>query len=427
MNHRHPSPTPLPHTSGPLGRDAVVVGGSVAGLLAARTLAPHFERVTVLERDPMPGPGDFRPGTPQSRHAHTLLPEGQVLYEQLFPGFTEELLAGGAVSVNPDTQMILYIDGLWRPPKNTGVGRRVNFSRPFFESVLRDRVMAYPNVVVMPGEEVMGLTAHDEAVTGVLLRRRRLMGEGVEPVSADLVVDASGRGSQAPRWLTELGFPRPGETIFSTRTGYATRLYTPRPGFDPGWKIMYIRPRPPAGTRGGLILPVEGNRWLVTLIGVARDSPPTDVPGFEEFARHLPTPRFFEALQNAEPMDEPFGFQLTDSRLRHFDHLPRCLGNFLVLGDATMTLNPVYALGMTSAALGALMLEACLSAQREKASAPAEMTREFQTRLVESTARYWQKVTREDQSWPAVEIQTHGNVPSSTARRPPTPAGSDPS
>ena len=418
MNKLHPSPASHPSITDPFGRDAVVIGGSVAGLLAARTLAPYFERVTVLERDPMPEPGDFRPGTPQSRHAHTLLPEGQVLYEQLFPGLTEELLAGGAVSVDPNTDMILYIDGTWRPPKNPGVGRRVNFSRPFFESVLRERVMAYPNVVVMPGEEVMGLTANDARVTGVLLRRRRLMGEGVEPFPADLVVDASGRGSQAPRWLAELGFPRPGETVFSTRTGYATRLYHPRSGFAPGWKIMYIRPRPPAGTRGGLILPVEGRRWLVSLIGVARDYPPTDVPGFEEFARQLPTPRFYEALQNAEPMDEPFGFQLTDSRLRHFDHLPRWPGNFLVFGDALMTLNPVYALGMTTAVLGALKLEACLTALRERATGPVEMTREFQQQLAEATARYWQKVTREDQSWPAVEIQTYGDVPKSGPVRP---------
>lgn len=405
---------PAHNTSALLGDDAIVIGGSVGGLLAARSLAAHFERVTILERDPLPGPGEFRPGTPQARHAHTLLPEGQALFELLFPGFTDELLAGGAVSLDPAQDISIFMEGSWRAPKNRDAGRRVTFSRPFFEAVLRQRLADYHNVVFLASQEVMGLStdAGRTRVTGVRLRRRRLLGDGVEALPADLVVDASGRNSQAPRWLADLGYTPPGETLLTTHTGYATRLYRRPSNFDAGWKMLYLRPRPPAGTRGGLILPVEGDRWLVTLIGVARDYPSTDVDGFENFARQFPTPRFYEALQKAEPLDEPFGFQQTETRLRHFDHLPRWLGNFLVLGDAVMTLNPVYALGMTAAALGSLTLEECLRVQHASRPSAHELARRFQTQLAEVTARLWLKVTQEDRSWPMLEVHTMGEVPS---------------
>lgn len=404
-------------TPAPLGDDAVVIGGSVAGLLMAHTLAAHFERVTVLERDALSDPTEFRPGTPQARHAHTLLPEGQALFEQIFPGLMDELVAGGAVRIDPGTEMSVFIDGVWRAPKNREAGQRVNFSRPYLEAVLRRRVALHPNVVFLASQEVMGLStdAARNRVNGVRLRRRGALGDGVEVFPADLVVDASGRGSQAPRWLAALGYTPPGETLYTTHTGYATRLYHRPAGFDEGWKILYLRPRPPAGTRGGLILPVEGGRWLVTLIGVARDYPPTDVEGFEAFARGFPTPRFHETLQKAEPLDEPFGFQQTESRLRHFEHLPRWLENFLVSGDAVMTLNPVYALGMTAAAHGSLALAECLQQQRQGRASLHGLARRFQTQLAEATARLWLKVTREDRSWPMMEMHTMGAVPEPAA------------
>lgn len=426
-NSRLPAAFSTPPVA-PLAEDAVVIGGSIAGLAVASVLARYFERVTILERDALSGPADFRPGVPQARHAHTLLPEGQLILEQLFPGLVEEVVAAGGVAINPTTEMAVFIDGAWRAPKARGAGfssaagphqflgkvsaadrqrvTRVTFSRPLFEALLRGRLAAYANVVFLSSQDVVGLRtdAARSRVTGVRLRRRGALGDGVEEFPAQLVVDTSGRGSQAPRWLTSLGYPSPRETVSTTQVAYATRLYRPPAGFDDGWKILYVRPRPPADTRGGLILPIEGGRWLATLIGAARDYPPTDVAGFEAFARSLPSSRFFDTLQLAEPLDEPFGFQMTESRLRHFDRLPQRPEGFLVGGDAVMTLNPVYALGMTAAATSGLVLAECLAQRSGSAAADplAGLAESFQAGLAAAIAGWWNKVTTEDARWPTM-------------------------
>jgi 2-polyprenyl-6-methoxyphenol hydroxylase-like FAD-dependent oxidoreductase len=55
---------------------AVVIGGSMAGLLAARVLVDHFERVTIVERDAYPSQPTSRQGLPQASHVHVLLTQG---------------------------------------------------------------------------------------------------------------------------------------------------------------------------------------------------------------------------------------------------------------------------------------------------------------------------------------------------------------
>jgi 2-polyprenyl-6-methoxyphenol hydroxylase-like FAD-dependent oxidoreductase len=179
-------------------------------------------------------------------------------------------------------------------------------------------------------------------------------------VGADLVVDASGRGSRAPDWLAALGYPRPPETTVKAFLGYASRWYTTPPGWTADWQVLTVVATPPAGKRGGIIQTIDGHQWVVTLAGAARDHPPTDEEGFRTFARSLPSPELYQAIQQAEPISPIRGDRRTENRLRHYDRPGRWPAGFLVLGDAVCSLNPVYAQGMTVAALGALVLDRSL-------------------------------------------------------------------
>ncbi len=415
MFNQLPTYTSRPVDTTFIGRDAVVIGGSIAGLLAAHTLAAHYRRVTVLERDALPQQVALRPGTPQARHVHTLLPDAQTLLEQLVPGFVDDLVAGGAWRIDTDRDMTVFSGGSWHPPTRAAADRgvAVAFSRPYAETRLRSIVAELANVVLLTGIEVTGLAtdAAQSAVVAVQLRRRGLMQDGSEELPADLVVDASGRGSQAPRWLTRLGLTPPQETSYPARVGYATRLYQRPARWEADWKILHVRPQPPTNTRGGLIVPVEGDRWLVTLIGADGDFPPTDVAGFEAFARELPTPRIHEALQHAEPLADPAGFQVNATRQRNYADLEHALSNFLVSGDAFLTLNPVYGFGMMAAALGARTLDDSLRALRNGQLDAHDLSHRFQLALATETARLQRIANGEEPGlWPVLQASNQSRT-----------------
>jgi flavin-dependent dehydrogenase len=243
-------------------------------------------------------------------------------------------------------------------------------------------------------------------VTGVHLRSRPGLSSSKITLAADLVVDASGRDSQAPEWLAGLGYTPPQETTVNAFTGYASRLYRRPAGGDQGWKTLYVRPTPAHSTRGGVLIPIEGDRWHVTLIGMAGDYPPTSEEGFLAFARSLPTSQFFEAIREAEPLTGPCGYRRTENRVWHYERLPRYLEGFLVGGDAVYTLNPVHAMGMTAAVIGSLALDESLKAQRRQHQ-PGDLTglaAAFPKQLSQALADLWQMAISQDRRWPRVEV-----------------------
>jgi len=218
-------------------------------------------------------------------------------------------------------------------------------------------------------------------------------------------VDASGRDSQTPHWLADLGYTPPQETTIHAFAGYASRLYRRPAEAGAPWKTLYIRPAPTSSTRGGVIIPIEGDRWHVTLAGMGGDYPPTDEQGFLDFARSLPSSRLYEAIQEAEPLTKPYGYRRGENRMRHYESLPRYLEGFLAYGDSVSTLNPVYGLGMTAAALGSLALQHSLQTQRRMQAAGdlTGLAQSFQRQLSRAVASTWHMVTREDRRWPATE------------------------
>lgn len=383
----------------PTARRAVVIGGSMAGLLAARVLADHFDRVTVLERDRYPDDPAPRKGVPQARHVHVLLMSGRRVFEHLFPGIGDEYKAAGAVEA--DTTQ----DIAWLTPAGWGVRfpsdlRMLGATRDLLDWGVRRRIAADPRIRLRQEIDATGpvLDPSGRRVAGVALTDRGRGGVSeVEP--AELVVDASGRGSKAPQWLEGLGFPRPEETVVNGFLGYSSRLVR-KPAVPPdGWSAMYIQHAPPARKRGGLICEVEGGRWLVTISGSGKDYPPTDEDGFREFARTLPDPRFANAVEGAEPLTPIFGTRSTENRLRHYERLARRPEGFLVTGDAACALNPVYGQGMSTAALGAMVLDRCL---RDHGSRDGLAAR-FQRRLAKSNGRAWLVATGEDYRYAEVE------------------------
>ena len=156
--------------SGSGKQHAVVIGASMAGLLAARALSDHFEQVTIIERDQLTDDTEPRRGVPQGRHAHALLAGGASVLGELFPDLFPALARDGAVPLSI-SDIRWYTFGAWMKPVPTPVKTLVQ-SRPFLEQHVRDSLAVRSNVRFIDACEVTQLCAHDERITGVALRHR---------------------------------------------------------------------------------------------------------------------------------------------------------------------------------------------------------------------------------------------------------------
>lgn len=384
----------------PLGEHAIVIGGSMAGLLAARALSDHFATVTVVERDRLPSGPEPRKGVPHARHVHAFWAGGLHAAEQLLPGLRAELLAEGAVQLGMPTDMA------WLTPADRwcrhfeATQDIVSASRTLLEWVVRRRVRAIANVHFLPEQEITALLLDRRRdVRGVTVRDRTC-GEVLE-LSGDLVVDASGRGSALPHWLAAHGLPTPEESIIDGHLGYATRLFEIPDDPGRGWQAAYIQPSAPTHSRGGILFPVEGNRWVVTLIGTDGDYAPTDEQGYVAFARSLRDPLLHDAIGSAQPASPIWGFRKTENRRRHYERtvLP---GRLLVVGDSLCAFNPVYGQGMTVAAKEAESLAAMLAG----CPGPGRLVgavRRAQRELARCTEGPWTLATSNDLRFPGTE------------------------
>ena len=370
------------------GRHAVVIGGSVAGLLAARALSASSGRVTVLDRDTLPAEPVARRGVPQGRHVHGLTARGAAGLESLFPGFLDELTAAGVPRADALADYNYYLDGhkLARAGADTP-----NYlaTRPLIESLIRGRVHALDNVTIVDSTEVAGLLTTGGRVSGVRVQPGH-------DLAADLVVDAAGRGSRVMTWLAELGYPTPDETVVRTNVVYVTRHFRQEPG-QPGGRQAVVSGAYPANPRSGAAVRQENGQIAVFLAGILGDEPPTDVEGMLAFASSLAAPEIAEVLRTAVPIDEAAKMRNPASSVKHFEKLDRYLEGYLVVGDAMGTFNPLYGQGITVAVLEAELLASLLEhgtdrlAQRYFAGAAGVL------------AEPWALATGSDLRFPGVE------------------------
>jgi 2-polyprenyl-6-methoxyphenol hydroxylase-like FAD-dependent oxidoreductase len=373
---------------------AIVLGGSMAGLAAASTLAEQFERVTILDRDRFPITDDHRRGVPQSRHAHGLLAAGRAALEELLPGLTAELTAAGAIPGDLQADCRWYNDGHLLRQADSGL-LALAVSRPLLEGRVRARVAALPNVTIIEGCDVTGLVAARGGVGGVRMLRRA-DGSAEEELVADLVVDTTGRGSRGPAWLEELGYARPAEEQVRVGIAYATRIYRRRPEHLDGDLVAVITAKPGLG-RGAAMLGMEGDRWIVTLIGYLGDVPPVDPEGFERFAETLADPAIAETIRDAEPIGDPVATRFPASIRRRYEKLDRFPDGYLVMGDAVCSFNPVFGQGMTVAASEALVLRDCLLA------GPDRLAQRFLPKMAALVDIPWEIAVGSDLRFPEVE------------------------
>ncbi|MFJ6834258.1 NAD(P)/FAD-dependent oxidoreductase [Streptomyces sp. NPDC091209] len=380
-----------------MSRRAVVIGGSVAGLLAAAALSRSVDDVIVLERDELRDGPHPRKRIPQARHAHILLPSGRDAIEELLPeaDVRRRLLASGAHE-QPITSMLGFGPQGWfrRWPTVADDLLLTCCSRDLLESVLRDAVLGTTPVTVRRAE-ALSLLGTAERVTGV-----RVLADGAEEdLSADLVVDACGRGSRVEHWLETLGVTDIPTDEVDSGLVYASRIFRVPKGAE-DFPLTQVEADPAASQpgRSANLVPIEGGRWLVSLAGTRGGEPTADPEEFTDFALGLRHPLVGLLISGAEPLSEVFLSRSTRNRRREFERAAMPEG-LVVLGDAVATYNPVYGQGMSVAALGALALSRQL--QQSDVAAPG-FARGVQRAAAKSVSAAYTMSTSQDQWFPEV-------------------------
>ncbi|MCO1575176.1 FAD-dependent monooxygenase [Crossiella sp. SN42] len=385
-------------------RNALVLGGGFAGTLAAYVLSQVADTVTVVDRDRFADEPTDRKGTPHARHTHALVSGGARALADLMPGLIDSLLAKGAQRIGlPDRYLALTPYGWFH--RRPGTQYIIGSSRRLLEWTIRSRLPDGDQLRFVEATDVLGLTGSSAAVTGARCRDRAT-GEVIE-LSADFVVDTTGRSSQAVDWLTELGLPPVHQVTVDPGIFYTTRIFRAPDEATQDFPAVNIQANPALTTRSrrsGVLIPIEDGQWTVTLSGAPGSQPTLDEEGQRAFAASLPDPTIAKLIAAAEPLGPAFGFRAHANRRRYFERLPQWPRGLVVMGDAYATFNPVYGHGLTVAARAAIALRDGL------AQHGADGTQQIQQSIAAAADDAWTMATTQDLRFPQTDCPRPGRA-----------------
>lgn len=349
-----------------LGKRAIVIGGSIAGKLAARVLSDYFHEVVLLEKDVASEYPNIRNGVPQGAHGHALLKSGEEILETLFPCFIEELLAAGSVPSDFSQDISWYHHGSWKIKHHSGI-RTVQQSRPFLEYHLQRRLSLIKNIQYIHGAKVLKLltTENHSKIKGVVYQN---LDGPVSQLEADLVIDSAGAASLTPQWLKKMGLPDPKKTEVKVNLHYASRTYQSLSPIENMWKGLLVYPSPPEQTYGGGIYQIEDNKWMVTLFGYGMEKPSATNEAFLKHAASLDHSPIYEAIKEGVPASDVSVYHFPKLRRFHYEKYHQLPNGLVVIGDAFCRIDPVFAQGMSLSALEASAFQDVLEYCQQKQS-----------------------------------------------------------
>lgn len=348
------------------GKKAVVLGGSISGILSARVLSDFFEEVIIIEKDQQSALKQVRRSVPQGRHLHVLLETGLQVMDELFPGFSNILIEKGSSIIDSQNDVSWYHFNVWKKRYKSKL-RLALQSRPLLEHLLREKLLDQcKNVTMITDTRVIGLI-HDETIDRITeVKIANNDNRDNQTIKCDFIVDAMGRGSTCDSWLKELGFKTPESKSIHIGMGYTSLLLKPNKPIVKDWKALFIHPYPPYNTKYGAIIPQEKDengeeRYMVALSGCLDDHAPKNLNGFLNFANSLDSHEISEFIRNAVPVSDFSYYRSNKNTRKYYEKLKHLPKGIVSIGDAILVPNPIYGQGMTVASLEAKTLYETLS------------------------------------------------------------------
>ena len=380
---------------------AIVIGAGISGLLTARVLSTYFDEVLVLERDKLPDAPHTRSGTPQDRHLHQILAGGQKIIEDLFPNLAQELLAVDAPQLHWGVDNIIVTENGRLPKIESGIITNT-CSRVTFEYLIRKLVLADDSVTILSNHQVQSLIMDDnQTITGLTVGK-----QSSQQLFADFIVDASGKGSKTPEWYTDLGYDKPDYTKIDAHVGYSSCWFENLKDETGDFVMLQVadlasKASNEKGQRSGVIIKVDGERYIALLTSNNKDYPPTDLAGFLDFAKTLRSDTYYNVLKDGTPISPVYGSRSTYNIRYHYEKLKRIPENYILIGDAVCSFDPVIGQGMSMAAVEAQLLNTHLA--QWTASSYDGFAKQFQSALAKELTYPWLLATANDKFQPLAE------------------------